>query len=184
LTAEQWVQLDQVLHERVLADLGGLHRVCMTSSDLSRYLAHPLVATAAVCLGDLLPITDVAQVEFADANTPAAETSALIRGYFERSNPLVGGGEESSQHAFLLAPASEAGKELADAARRVVPTLELVKVPGQADLMFCREQGFLTPEDLQRVFRSCRQAYAETSVLPTTSPHARFDFADWVPLDP
>jgi hypothetical protein len=184
LNAEQWIQLDQVLQERVLADAGGLHRACMTSNDLARYLAGPLVATAALCLGDLLPVTDVAQVECAGGNDLAAEASARIRGYFEHSLPLVAGSEDNGQHAFLLAPASDAGKELADTARRAVPGLELVKVPGQADLMFCREQGFLSPEDLQRVFRTCRQAYEESSLLPTTSPHARFDFADWVPLDP
>ena len=29
-----------------------------------------------------------------------------------------------------------------------------------------------------------RTAYDELSTVPNTSPHARFDITDWVPLDP
>jgi hypothetical protein len=59
-----------------------------------------------------------------------------------------------------------------------------VNVPGQADLMFCREQASLRIEDLQRLLHSCRNAYYELSLVPQTSPHARFDISDWTPLDP
>ena len=62
-------------------------------------------------------------------------------------------------------------------------TLRL-KVAGQADLMFCREQGYLTPEDMRSLLQTCRKAYEETAVVPNASPHARFDITDWVPLDP
>jgi hypothetical protein len=62
--------------------------------------------------------------------------------------------------------------------------LILVRMPGQSDLMVCREQGPLSVADLQRLFQSCRRAYDETAPVPTTSPHARFDILDWVPLDP
>jgi serine/threonine protein kinase len=181
LTPDQWTHLDQALQERVLADRGGLHRICLVSSDLSRHLAGPLLAVAASCLGDHLPITDVAQVGLSLASEDVA---AQIRTYYDRAAPLVSGKNEASQQAFLLVPASDSGKQIAELARNALPSIELVRVPGQADLMFCREHGFLSPEDLQRIFRGCRQAYEETSLLPTTSPHARFDFADWVPLDP
>jgi hypothetical protein len=59
-----------------------------------------------------------------------------------------------------------------------------VNVPGQADLMFCREQPGLGTEDLERLLASCRDAYRETATNPPSSPHARFDIQDWTPLDP
>jgi hypothetical protein len=184
LTTEHWSQLDQSLQERVLAELGGLHKVCMTNSDLSRHFGNHLVAVAADCLGSHLPITDVAQVEFSGVEEGRSAAADRIRTYYERAVPVIVGREERNQHTFLLAPASDAGKELAEQAKQVVPKLELVRVPGQADLMVCREQGYLSPEDLQRVFRTCRQAYEERATAPNTSPHARFDLVDWVPLDP
>ena len=184
LTPEQLGQIDRALQERVMAELGGLHRACHVTSDLPRYLAGPLVAVAAECLSDLLPVTDVAQVEFSAAAAGAGDPLTQIQTYYERAVPLVCGRDAANQKAFLLAPASEAGKEFAEEAREAVPTLELVRVPGQADLMFCREQGYLDPEDLQRVFGSCRQAYQERAVTPATSPHARFDMTDWMPLEP
>jgi serine/threonine protein kinase len=184
LNSEQWSQLDQLLQDRVLSELGGLYRICVTGSDLVRHLAAPLMGVAAGFLSEHLPITDVAQVEFTAAEAENDDLPARIRSYFDRAAPLVTGSEEKRQRSFLLAPASEAGKEFAEEARAAIPNLELVRVPGQADLMFCREQDYLSADDLQRIFRSCRQAYEDTAMVPTTSPHSRFDFADWVPLDP
>ena len=85
---------------------------------------------------------------------------------------------------FLLIPASEAGKQYGEEANRVLPGLQLVNVPGQADLMFCREQTEMTVEDLDRILRPCRRAYEEATGTPQSSPHARFDIQDWTPLDP
>jgi len=184
LNPEQWSQLDQSFQDRVLNDLGGLHRICQTTRDLPKHLAVPLMSAAANFLSELLPVTDVAQVEYAIASTQNGEAISHLRAYFDRAAPLVSSKEENNQIAFLLAPASEAGKAFAEEAQNAVSKLELVRVPGQADLMFCREQGYLHQEDLQRIFRSCRQAYEETTMVPASSSHARFDIADWVPLDP
>ena len=50
--------------------------------------------------------------------------------------------------------------------------------------MFCREQGCLTMQDLQRLLKPCRGTYDGSANNPASSPHARFDITDWVPLDP
>jgi hypothetical protein len=184
LSADQWTGLDQALQDRVLAALGGLHRACLAGGDVDRLLTEPLVAAAAAFLGDHLPVTDVAEVEFSATAAQRADLPARIRNYFDQAAPLVPGKSTADQPALLLVSTSEAGREFGDEARRAVPEIELVRVPGQADLMFCREQGNLTSEELERTFRACRQAYHGTAVVPTTSPHARFDIQDWVPLDP
>jgi serine/threonine protein kinase len=184
LNAEDWDRLDQAIQNGLLSELGGLHRACMTGSDLSRHLAGPLIRVAAKCLSGILPETDVADVEFSLAASGHEDIAQQVRACFDKAAPLMESSGGADQAAFLLTPASESGKALADHATRAVQSLEIVRVPGQTDLMFCREQGFLSPEDLKRVLRTCRQAYAERTVSPNTSPHARFDFADWMPLDP
>src|SRR5262249_2311154 len=150
LKPDQWVQLDQALQDRVLAPLGGLHKICMTGSDLTKFLANPLMIGAAACLGDYLPITDVAQAEF---STPAGKgnVQSQIRSYFGQAAPLVGSGEDKHQLSFLLVPASDAGKTFGDEAGQAVSELELVRAPGQADLMFCREQNGLAAADVRHV---------------------------------
>jgi hypothetical protein len=85
---------------------------------------------------------------------------------------------------LLLVPTSDAGKRFGEEAKKALPGVHLVNVPGQADLMFCRDQGGLTLEDLEQILATCRAAYRELAVVPQTSPHARFDIQDWVPLDP
>jgi hypothetical protein len=196
LTAEQWVGLDQELHERVLLPQGGLHKACVTGGDLSKALMAPLMDEAARLLGEHLPIMDVAQILASEFGvsveqststkqaTSGPELESLARAYLERAAPLLPAKGNGGQHAFLLVPASPAGKSLGEAVGHVIPEVKLVRVPGQSDLMICREQGALKMEDLHRVLRSCHIAYDALASAPATSPHARFDVLDWLPLDP
>src|SRR5262249_25146303 len=208
LGPEPWAHLDQVLQDQVLTQLGGLQRALVSGSDLMRSLGEPLLNQAAVVLGDHLPITDVAQAildrgevkkeKGRKAQEPDPGISCLLPPTFcrESAAPLVRsdpqvprpkepeGEPEPATIDFLLTPASDAGKVYGEAAKRAVPSLHLVTVPGQADLMYCREQGFLSVEDVQRLLRPCRAAYEEAAVTPPASPHARCDISDWVPLDP
>jgi hypothetical protein len=183
LTPDQWTQLDQAIQDRVLTPLHGLQRICATGGDLTRSLAPALIDQSASCLGTFLPITDVAQVEMAAA-ADETELALKIQKYYTRAVPLVGSPDAKHQEGFLLIPASEAGKAFGERARQAVPRLHLVLVPGQAGLMFCREQGALGIDDVQRVLGPCRAAYEEAVTVPQNSPHARFDLRDWMPLDP
>src|SRR5439155_876375 len=61
LSVEHWQNLDQVLQDQVLGPLGGLQRALVSGSELMRTLGDPLINQTAALLGELLPITDVAQ---------------------------------------------------------------------------------------------------------------------------
>jgi hypothetical protein len=195
LNSEQWLTLDKELHERVLLPRGGLHGACVKSGDLTRLLAEPLMEETIQILGEHLPIMDVAQIlasEFGvscEANPlqPAPVDPKLgehARAYLERATPLISGKDARQQQGFLLVPASTAGRALGESVRTVLPEIALVRVPGQSDLMFCREQGFMSVDDVKQLLRPCRAAYDSIAGAPPTSPHARFDILDWVPLDP
>ncbi len=83
----------------------------------------------------------------------------------------------------MLIPASTAGKQLSEAITHQFPTVKFVRVPGQADLMFLREQGSLSAADLKALLRASRAAYEAVRAAPVSSPHARFDVTDWLPLE-
>ncbi len=89
LTTEQWLVLDQVCQEQVLAMRGGLYQACSSTSDLVRHLIAPLLTQATLSLGDHLPITDVAEVEMALAESLPGEMTARIRGDHENAAPLT-----------------------------------------------------------------------------------------------
>jgi hypothetical protein len=215
LTPDQWAQLDQAFQDQVLAPRGGLGRACLGTADLKRHLLSPLLSQAVACLSINLPITDVAQVEFALEGDGAER----MRWYHQQAAPLLAppvpqatparhlapsavhrnvgsvGGTALPQRApeaapqardrcFLLLPASEAAKRLGELAQQAVSGLHIVKVAGQADLTFCREQDPLQLEDLQPLLGACRSAYQDAMSAPAQSPHARFDIHDWIPLDP
>jgi hypothetical protein len=184
LDASQWGNLDQALQEEVLGPLGGLHRACTSSSDLMHSLASPLVERAAGYLGTYLPVTDVAQVEFDAASSSGTGVARQAEAYYQSAAPLVKGQSADGEHGFLLIPAGAVGKAYGEAAQEALAGVDVVRVPGQADLMFCREQGLLSLEDLERLLRPCRKAYEESAAVPHASAHARFDVLDWVPLAP
>jgi hypothetical protein len=71
-----------------------------------------------------------------------------------------------------LVPASPAGRKVADTVSKTATGVNHVRVPGQSDLMFLREQGCLTNADLQKMLKPCRAAYESLAAVPNTSPRA------------
>ncbi len=214
LTPEHWQQLDQAIGDQVLAPRGGLMKLCLDAGDIVRQFAGPLLNQAIGVLTAHLPVTDVADVEFSTGDgvegrindyfgaalpplAVAAPPMVAAAGSGARRAAVAMGATEfrpnlgltrpagiGQQASFLLVPASEAGRSFGEAAHDVLPELSLVNVPGQADLMFCRELGGLRLEELEPLLRTSRTAYQEAAVTPQSSPHSRFDMTDWTPLDP
>ncbi|MFM7152216.1 MAG: tubulin-like doman-containing protein, partial [Gemmataceae bacterium] len=205
LNPDHWNQLDQSIGDAVLGPRGGLVKICMETSDLGRFFAAPMLSQAISLLSSLLPITDVAEAEFTSAEKP----DSRIQQYYQSAVPLmisagsaVGsktgdktnsadqkrgkgvGPVPDDQAAFILIPASDPGKSFGELAKEKLPDLFVVNVPGQADLMFCREQIKLPFETLKAMLKPARAAYMEIWCDPMKSPHSRFDVTDWTPLDP
>lgn len=184
LHSDHWEQLDRELYENVLLPQGGLHGACI-SGDLTRQLAVPLLEAASKALDQHLPIMDVAQILKSEADAAGSDNLREHTGdYLDRAVPLLAGRDGSRQVNYLLVPASPAGKTLGEAVVTLYPDIRLVRVPGQSDLMFLREQGGLGAADFEPLLRLCRTAYEATVNSPNTSPHARFDILDWLPIDP
>ncbi len=194
LTPAHWQQLDRELQEKVLEPQGGLHGACM-NGDLTRQMALPMLEGTSIFLNQHLPLMDVAQIikteieasESALSEVPAGGEATLrdqTQDYLQRSETVWRNKHGKKHHQFLLIPASNAGKALSEAITDLFPDLKLVRVPGQSDLMFLSEQGGLAWEELGQVLKTCRAAYEGAASSPVTSPHARFDVTDWLPLEP
>jgi hypothetical protein len=155
----------------------------VTNSDLARSLANPVLARLAAAENSA-SATSVTGSRLPSAAAHKVDLAANIHAYYESAIPLVAPKTTQDEQGFLLMPASDKGKAFGERAKKAVPHLELVLVPGQSDLMFCREEGNMGAEDLRPFIKHCRLAYDELAVVPNSSPHARFDITDWVPLDP
>ncbi len=184
LTTEQWRQLDLYLQEHVLVPLGGLHQVCITSSDLVRNLGGHLLEGAADYLGQQLPVTDVSEAELSAAEALHVDLAAQSKAYFTLATPSICVGKGEREESFLLTPNSDAGKKLGEIAKQALPGLHVVGAPNQADLLICREQSRLGLAELRQLLAPCKRAYIFACSSPAASPHARNDILDWIPLDP
>jgi len=177
-------QLDQELQEKVLAPLGDLLSACTGNTNLLRHLGRPLIEQTVAYLGDLLPITDVAQVEFSAAEAKGIDLVERFRQVYSQAAPEVASPDDSRSAAFMLVPDSEAGRTLAHKAQRAIPRLQAVFTPSLAEMTICREGDNLTLSELQQILNYGRLAYQEWAPQPPVSPHARFDVPEWLPVEP
>jgi hypothetical protein len=175
-------RLEIALQKLVLEPRGGLTALCNLNADMLRTLVAPMVEQTTAFLGDLLPATDVTEVETSAAQAKKVDLVSRIQEYHKRSAPPVGAAD-SDEQTFVLVPDSESGKEFAGMVKRAVPTALTVPVNGSAtDLMFCREHGCLRTDDLVALLASCVPAYYQSLANTHTAPHARYDVTEWMPL--
>jgi serine/threonine protein kinase len=90
LTPDHWAQLDQAAGDQVLAPGGGLLKLCLDNNDVIRRFAAPLLNQAITSLSELLPITDVAQVEF----SAGGGLPDRILGYHTAAAPVLAPAEK------------------------------------------------------------------------------------------
>ncbi|MBX7106678.1 MAG: protein kinase, partial [Gemmataceae bacterium] len=180
LQPEHWLSLDQWLQAEALAPLGDLHLAATGGADVGNAFGRPLVEQAAVHLGTILPITDVAQVEFSMSAARNEKLEDKVGEYVTAAAPLVGGSRKGD--TYLILPESEAGQSYTRAALRRDPDLSVIPVPNPIELTLLREQPFIGEAELEDLLSDAQAAYQETIGVPTLSPHARFDVGEWKPL--
>ncbi len=175
-------RLESALQKLVLEPRGGLVALCQLNADMARTLAAPMVEQTTAFLGDLLPVTDVTEVETSAAAARRVELPVRIQEYLRRAAPPVGQPEVDEQ-TFVLVPDSARGKEYAGLVKRTVPAALTIPVSGPAtDLMFCREHGCLRTDELMELVANCQPFYYQSLANPQTAPHSRYDVSEWMPL--
>jgi eukaryotic-like serine/threonine-protein kinase len=175
-------RLETALEKLVLEPRGGLTALCNLNADMIRTLVGPMVEQTTAFLSDLLPATDVTEVETSAAKAKKVELPARIQEYYRRSAPPAGA-TDADEQTFVLVPDSESGKDFATLVKKTVPTALTVAVNGAAtDLMFCREHGCLRIDEVVALMSNCVPAYYQTLANPHVAPHARYDVTEWMPL--
>lgn len=184
LQASQWEELDRHLQRSVLEPLGGLYHLCLANSELTRTLNVPLLDYSADFLDRYLAVTDVCQAEISSAESLHVDLALQCKAYHHLATPAFVGRKPGVEQTYLLVPGTEAGLQFAELAKNGVPSIQPVSIHQTTDILICREQPNLGPEDLREAFPSCKEAYDLMIVTPQSSPHTRCDVSDWIPLDP
>ncbi|AWM38459.1 Tubulin-like protein [Gemmata obscuriglobus] len=175
------LRLEIALQKLVLEPRGGLTALCLLNADMSRTLVAPIVEQTTAFLSELLPVTDVTEVEVSTSRARKADLPTRIRDYYARAVPPCG--SDAGAQSFVLVPDSESGKAFAGLVKKAVPSALMIPVSGSAtDLMFCRERTNLLPTELAELLAVCQPAYYQSLAAPQTAPHARFDVTEWLPL--
>src|SRR4029453_802998 len=102
------LRLEIALQKLVLEPRGGLTALCALNADMSRTLVAPMVEQTTAFLSDLLPSTDVTEVESSNAQARKVELPTRIQDYHARSAPPCG--SEGDTQTFVLVPDTDSGK--------------------------------------------------------------------------
>jgi hypothetical protein len=176
------LRLEHALQKLVLEPRGGLTGLCRINADLLRTLFAPMIEQTTAFLSDLLPVTDVTDVEVSASRASRVDVSARIHDYHKRATPPCESAADVT--TFVVVPDSDPGKEFAAVVKRSLPAALTIPVQGAAtDLMFCQEQGCLRPTELMGLVSACLPAYYQAIASQHTNPHARFDVTEWMPLN-
>ena len=175
-------RLEGILTRLVVEPRGGLVNACKGASDPFRLVAAPMIEQTTAFLTGLLPTEDVTAVELSAAGDRPGELARRIQSYSRMAAPLAGGPAEE-ERTFVMVPDGDAGERYATEVRAAIPGSTTVPVRGLgADLLFCREQGCLRPNDLASLLEPCWEAYEQAARSLDTSPHSRYDVTEWLPL--
>lgn len=179
-----WTELDLYLQENVMKPMGGLFTLCMNNSDLSRALNGPLLQGTAAYLDQHLEVTDVCQAELSTAEMLGVDLAAQTKVFHHLATPSIASktaGESESD--FLLVPSTEAGKQFTALATKTLDKLKVIPISVVTDIFICREQASLTLADIQQMVQLCKDDYEQNKSSLISSPHARMDTQDWLPLE-
>lgn len=175
-------RLESALHKLVLEPRGGLIALCQMNADMTRTLFGPLVEQATAFLSDLLPQTDVTEVEASAAAARNLDLAGRIAEYHRRAAP-VAGRPGADEQTLVLVPDSAPGRNYASLVQRTLAGVQTIPVADDpTGLLFCREHGYLTVDELLGLLANCRPFYQQSLANPHTAPHSRYDVAEWIPL--
>ncbi|HEY2909267.1 MAG TPA: hypothetical protein VGI99_03425, partial [Gemmataceae bacterium] len=174
---EQLTKLDRVLQALVLEPRGGLFGACQKSGDFIHDLADPMVDQTVAFLGEMLPLSDVAEFPAQRGQ----DGRLRMRRAFERATPTVAGSGDREK-CYLLVPDTPGGEKVSKNASLDFPGSTIMRASRSNEITFCREIR-LRPADVREAMQYCREPYEERAYRPSPSPHARFDVVEWLPLD-
>jgi hypothetical protein len=181
LKPEEMKRLETAIQKLVLEPRGGLISLCELNADPMRTLVNPMVEQTTAFLNDLLPETDVTDIETSTAQAKRMDVADRIREYHRLATPPAG--SKTDDQTFVLVPETEPGKKYQELIKKTVPGATTIAVAGAAtDLMYCREHGALRTEEVVELLSDCQSAYYEVLADPQTSPHSRYDVTEWLPL--
>jgi hypothetical protein len=175
-------RLEVAIQKLVLEPRGGLIALCELNAEMLRTLVNPMVEQTTAFLGDLIPGTDVTEIEASTAKAKKMELADRVRAYHRRAAPSAGA-PEADEQTFVLVPDTATGRNYSDLVKKTLPNVTTLFVAGSAtDLMFCREHGTLRMTELLDLLANCRDPYLESIASAQTSPHSRHDVSEWLPI--
>lgn len=185
LTDDDLTELEYSIQTAVEAQYGGLFQACLNATDGPSALLQIVRDQTRLYLNKRLGEVDFLSMLNAQFGSSAGIADALARGFRDAVPELVGPGAWT-RHALtaLGTPEGQTGEVLRELAEGVAPTeVTLHAVITPDELLIYREY----PQVPLSAFPHCShpwvQAYQNLLEQPLSTPHARTDITQWIPVD-
>jgi hypothetical protein len=181
LQEKDWARLEEVLQTLVIQPSGGLIPICIQSNDLGRDLVLPLVEQGSAFLGSLVRFNGVFDA-LRDVQK-AQQSEEAFEKLLAPAEPSLGGAD-SEERVYLIVPKKKDLQTTVLRTKSKMNDVEWISLPeSSSEWLVIRERNCLRIQDLQELLSMCREAYTQLSGHIGTSPHARFDVQEWLPLE-
>jgi hypothetical protein len=177
---EDMLELDARMQAQIRKQFTSLGSFCIDAADQSPLIANMIVDQARLYLNERLVNWNAAAVFFENAEQAQAAHREMMHAYDEALPELLGDrNRPDSQMCVLTVPDDESGKRFSQMAEETLSDARLVVGTGTEDIIFHREQLYLSPTDLPQLGPAAREAFVHVTHQDQAAPHARAD-VNWI----
>jgi hypothetical protein len=177
---EDLLELDARTQAQIRKQFTSLGSCCIDKTDQSKGIADLIFEQARLYLDDRLGNWNAAAVFFESIEQEEAAQSDVMQAYDEAMPELLGNrNRPESQMCLLTVPNDEYGQRFAQLAEETLNDTRLIVGAGTDDIVFHREQLYLSPADLPQLGPTAREAFVQVTHHDQSAPHTRSD-VNWI----
>jgi hypothetical protein len=177
---EDLLELDLRMQAQIQKQFVSLGGVCMDKSDQSKGIVDLIFEQARQYLDNRLGNWNAAAVFFESVEDQQAAHHDITQAYDEAMPELLGNrNRPESQMCLLTVPNDENGQQFAQMAEETLGDARLIIGGGTDDIVFHREQLYLSPGDLPQLGPVAREAFVQITHHDQSAPHSRSD-VNWI----
>ncbi len=180
LSPQDLLELDTRLQSRITKQFKSLFNYCLDKTDHSKPMTKLILEAGREYLDERLEGGNAAAVFFESELQEQAAHRDVMQAYDEAMPELLGERKRhDGQMCILSVPSGEYGERFGRLAEQTLSDERVIVGTGTDDIVFHREQLYLSPAELPQLGPAAREAYVHVTHQDQVSPHSRGD-VNWI----
>jgi eukaryotic-like serine/threonine-protein kinase len=181
LSPQDLLELDTRLQKRIESQFKSLFNYCLEKTDHSKAMTKLILYEGRHYLDKRLEGGNAAAIFFESTEQEQAAHRDIMQAYDEAVPELLKDRpRQEGQMCILSVPGDENGARFGRLAEQMLHDARVIVGTGTDDIVFHREQLYLSPNELPQLGPVAREAYIQVTHQDQIAPHSRND-VNWIP---